>query len=218
MKKLRQALLALLLGAVAIGVSPMVGTASATLIYQQHGLEKVVYDTNTDTYWLQDLTKFANQTYQQQMSNISINYAGLEYFGISNWHMASAAEIKAISSYVRDPITVLYAFNPILQIVGNDLQTTWSGRYDEESSSYGPSYHGALAVYLTESLASPSVSEGWGGYLGTAMPDDYLVTGAWVVGTKSAPVPEPATMLLVAVGLAVTGFFGASRRSVLSRR
>ena len=67
-------------------------SASAVLINQIRGGERVVYDTVNDLYWYPYLTHFSEMTRAEQ--NQAIN--NLDYAGSSHWRMASYFETTAL--------------------------------------------------------------------------------------------------------------------------
>lgn len=211
MKKLLNVMLAVLVTAQLFGVALWPETAWATLIFEQDGLEKVVYDSNTDTYWLQDLTTFSNLNYAQLVASVQADFAATSYLGISNWHVATFPELAPFQQLFAvsgsGDATEMQAFTPTTQhlLTPQILYSEWSGRFDTQGTSGVPGAHGDLLLQLEESVTSPSTVLFKAAFV-DAMYPDAAGGGAWVVGTKSAPVPEPSAIFLVALGIAVAGF------------
>lgn len=190
------------------------------------GSEFTVYDENTGKYWYRDLSYFAGQSYDQQIASI----AGLNtsnYAGLNDWHMANSLEMTALWSY--DSYTIMTYFAPSasqLLAIGYDGRI-WKGRYDaipERPLIPFDGVHMVAGIWwefdilqalwtspeLHTTLASDSYD--WG---------EWWI-GAWVVTENPHPqppllgpdtiVPEPASLILVGIGLMV---LAAIRRNLL---
>jgi hypothetical protein len=198
MKTLLQILALAMLPALASGA-----TASLSVLQNNTG-HKAVFDSVNNEMWYWDLSTFANETYAQQLAGIqqlNVN----SYFGLTDWHLASTAEMEPLWTLSTD--TIRSDFNPTQVRYESAYEWHyWSGRF--ESGSDGAH------------LASAT---GWGNFAfgpwDFAWPDivglsdangspDY--GGAWIV----SPVPEPQIAVLLSSGSAMILFLYQRRKRI----
>lgn len=185
--------------AMAIG---MVLPAHALLIDLSDSSGHVIYDDVNNNYWIWDLSMFTNTTYNDQVLNIS----NLDYFGTDNWEMANRDQMEALFSQISMENTYIYELfgkSGVSIDFEGDSNDYWMGRFDEFSSTGIHTFMGGAYV-------------GWNGsmYHGVQLGSihvDYSsnTTGAWALASVQ-PVPEPATVFLLSVGL--IGMIGTHRK------
>ena len=76
--------------------------ASAALINQTYGGDRVVYDTYNDLYWYPMINQFTGMTRQDQLTAID----NLNYAGSSDWFMASGIQTTVLKHSLADMATV----------------------------------------------------------------------------------------------------------------
>jgi len=165
-------------------------------LFKDYGTTGVTYDNQSDLYWVSDLSMFNNLTYDAQITAIENST-----LGDFDWHMASLDEMLSLwGNY--DPSELIAGFSP-------SVYDYYNGRYDSISTSNTDSHLVAMVrninppskyplgndYYVSDSLVSPNF-------------------GAWAVA-NTAPVPEPATMLLLGTGL--IGLAGMGRKKFLKK-
>lgn len=176
-----------------IGMVGMGNVAQALLIDRvDSDGDHVVFDDQTEQYWIWDLSTFRYQTYAEQMDNIG----ALDYYGITEWRMATLADIQGLSVNSVGDI-----FDTFGQTVGSGSNRELKGRYDEVIS----------AESLTHYIAKVELELDWPNYIPTEFSIDsgayddskYTLIGAWVVAdaVNQAPIPEPGTFILLGPGI-----------------
>jgi len=98
------------LGLLTLAASAMVwlGAANAAFIVETSGGQTATHDTVTDKYWYTDLPFFGGSDLAFVESQIaSLN--ATNYFGISNWHLASPEEVLTLA--FESPVEMRGAFN-----------------------------------------------------------------------------------------------------------
>jgi hypothetical protein len=180
------------------------GAPASLSILQNSAGQKAVFDSANNEMWYWDLSTFASEPYAQQLAGIQqLNVDS--YFGLTDWHLASTAEMEPLWTLSSD--TIRLDFNPTLERYEDSYEWHyWSGRF--ESGSAGS--HQASAT-------------GWGNFVfgpwDYAWPDivglddssgspDY--GGAWIVST----VPEPQIAALLSFGSAMILFLHQRRKRI----
>jgi hypothetical protein len=154
--------------------------------------DHVVFDDQSGTYWIWDMTMFTSQTYDEQVAHIG----GFQYFGIQDWRMAGMTDMQFLWAYA--PIEIGQKFHPTFAIV--DSWSEVCGRYDVPADPYpghGP-YH------LTYIINYANIPPYWVNSLHIPFHDLEATPhlGAWVVANaQSGVIPEPTTLLLFGIGL-----------------
>lgn len=206
---------------VCVGVIALVigsgGAAMALSLTDNNGV-LTVYDEMTGKSWYRNLGDFSNQSYDQQISSITgLNTNG--YAGFTDWHMASYDEMSELWTYGSSSIMTYFlpsAHDPLNP--GFYDNRMWVGRYDTRPENDCP--YGCWDTQWLHNTAE--VWWNWDPVKFWEAPwlevhldnNEYdwgkWYVGAWVVTQNSHPlpdidplqdVPEPATFLLVAVGL-----------------
>ena len=154
----------------------LVGISNATLLLQGDYL----YDDNAKLWWWRDLTTFAytGSTFDVQKNQIANFTSGLS----SDWHMAKIDQISSLFDY-NDLEEVANSFIPT-------FSNFWYGRIDEIAS---------LTDHYLATINSQFVGT-YGVYTSNDGSQGAFGPSAWVY-TKTNPVPEPVTMLLLGSGL-----------------
>jgi len=180
------------------------GAPASLSILQNSAGQKAVFDSANNEMWYWDLSTYANETYAQQLAGIqqlNVN----SYFGLTDWHLASTAEMQPLWTLSSD--TIRSDFNPTqVRYDGSYEWHYWSGRFESRSGGvhrasdtawgnffWGPwDYAWPDIVNLDDSSGSP----------------DY--GGAWVV----SPVPEPQIAALLSSGGAMILFLYQRRKCI----
>jgi hypothetical protein len=173
-----------------IGMIGMGSVAQALLMDQvDSNGDHVVFDDQTEQYWIWDLSTFGQQDYAGQMENIE----ALDYYGITAWRMATLADIQGLSANGAENIS--NAFGESLP-TPSYYDSKLIGRYNEVMSAQS---HYKARVDL-DWLGNPV-----GFSIDTGVVDDLegMVIGAWVVADagSQAPIPEPGTLILLGPGI-----------------
>jgi hypothetical protein len=168
----------------------MGGVAQALLMDQiDSNGDHVVFDNQAEQYWIWDLSTFRQQTYAEQMDNIEV----LDYYGITEWRMATLADIQGLSANGAENISDAFGESvPTPSYYDSKL----IGRYDEVMSAQS---HYKAEVKL-DWLDNPEEFR-----IDSGAVDDlaFTVIGAWVVADagNQAPIPEPGTLILLGTGI-----------------
>lgn len=171
-----------MIASVIVVVVGMVGFGPSVMALSvlEDGGEKVVYDDVNELYWYWDVYHWANQTYDQQITNIATELAG-GYFGVTGWHMALNSEMI---------IWAGYAYSDMLATFG--LQNDpWTGGNCDIAEFVSP---GRVGIGYIDGVEERT----WRG----SAPDVPVNRGAWVVAeVPDVVIPEPGTLILLGSGM-----------------
>ena len=189
-------------------------SANANLLQKTVGDSHVVWDSFSNLTWFWDVPLFADKTYDEQVALLNGLNEGSGYFGLSGWHLASLDEIHTFID------TFPFGYRNTGWDVASSFPLTLTsypygvgGRIDD-GPNWGP-YHTTALFYLNcpwgEAFPGCAVLQG--------VKDDLTspLYGAWAVTIDPTTVPmeyvpEPASLLLVSLGLGVIGLAAWRRR------
>jgi hypothetical protein len=181
MKKITMIVCVLMVVFGAVGM----GERAAALSVLTNSAGQKVVDDGAGHYWYWDMTYFTNQDYATQMQNIG----DLDYFGSTQWRMATLTDIQALFQ-ASSPGELLGSFQWTLA-----ASSPWGveGRIDEPVY---PADH-QVAQVLEWSSGNQVAQTGF------HIHDDKsaLTIGAWVVTSAAAVIPEPTPLVLMGIGL-----------------
>jgi hypothetical protein len=169
-----------------------------------------VHDSSTDLTWYRDLSHFSNETAAEQLAGISALNAST-FAGLSDWRLANFSELRTIL------LSMDLNSSPFVNS-STDGAIWYGGRYDSTPSS--DPWSGTYQALKFTSSWLPDWPNGYATVYRIGPVDTNQTTGAWVVGGPylSAPVPEPDTYSLAAVGAVLIFAVSALKNSRSSRR
>ncbi len=176
------------------------GAVHATLISQSNGL---VFDDATNMYWFGDLRRFADMTYQQQLTEIdSLSTESL--YQDYTFHLATQSDYETLEYNYID--TTPDATSPILSTEVQDtfhwgnsnfVCDSYLGRIDQANPDGSDEFRYDGFVIFDSDGTVASYDDQW--YYEAN--DTRMWLSAWVVAEKAAPVPEPASIALLSLGI-----------------
>lgn len=188
--------------------------------------ETATFDAESGRYWFTNLGLFEGFQGSGGFTTVTafIDILNdIQYFGIGNWHLASAADMATLFEPANpnpaDLLDIVNAFTPshVSSNVFGQV-THWFGIWDEigeDMTVVRPGFFGNPTTTIVSThgyvdvLAFGGSALLPGGYQTGYVADDGGIDnglglfGAWLVGTPSddVSVPEPGTLLLFATGL-----------------
>lgn len=180
----------------------------------------LIYDTDLNITWLDYSNSFATWSEQQAwVSNLALTVNGVTY---DNWRLPSTVDGPYVFSFDG---TTSYGYNNTTSEMGHlyytelgnkgawDTNGNW--QVDYSLNKTGPFANLVASVYWsgTEFAGDPNYAWQFGTNYGgqdVTSKDYNLAALAVLPGNIAAPVPEPASMLLISSGLAC--LIGLKRR------
>ena len=193
-------------------------TANATLITVSGTDDRVLYDDINSQYWIKQISLVG--TYNQQINAILGFNSGTTLISDNwgDWRMAILGDVTDMwSSYSSAELDAAFVNNTSGVNSDGTFRRGWMGRIDEViNGTINPSHYYAYLYYDPTKAndfvfgAEPTLRDSpyfqWLPYQApSAWFNEDIAKGdnigAWVTATATAPIPEPATILLIGTGL-----------------
>lgn len=173
--------------------------------------EKAVFGAQNDKYWFWNLADpgLVGKTFAEQAALVELLQT-IAYFGLTNWRMATIDDMVDIAPTAHDDQAKMEViaenFNPSEQLADG---ANYVARYDLQGSLASatpgtkPIGTGIFAIATVPDdthcypLSGPLVGIN---EIGTAL-SPWTPLSAWIVADASSVIPEPGTVLLLAIGL-----------------
>ncbi len=183
------------------------GIANASLVDQGSG---VLLDDVAGQYWVQDLSKFNQKTYGEQITAIGAHTETIGNTVLEDWRMADMSDVASLltaigGSYdhlsdLLHPVAFLEATR-----TGSSTTTVWFVGRINELPQVGTGTHRIWGY--TQHMSHPNIYNGSDLIADSDKAANY---GAWAVMDRGSAVPVPSAILLLASGL--LGLAGVSRK------
>jgi len=200
---------------------------TATLIDVSTTTANVIFDTETNQYWYQNLFDFRSRTWAEQEIAVS-NLNVISYFGLTDWHVPDQTEVQGLFNNGFGAVSSSFYMMPAED--PNDW--LWMARYDE--------FDWIIPPYSDPVIEEPGVGGHYFTYVGlnslgielfelsSFLIDDDMVDrdlSVWATSIgptidldpdpdENLPVPEPSTILLLGSGLAGLAWYGRKRKKM----